>query len=153
MFSGKKFSKCSSGHVEISFDNVVKQFLPKELEFFAHGTKNFEIFSTFWKFFLRMLLRSRQTLFWHPVEYPLLKIQLFLLIQKNWWTYKFSKKFSERLQWRRTIPFWQRFRYFSSKSSKTFWSKNKKVWIVYNFFSKRFSDCSSRPLPGRFDEK
>ena len=44
-----------------------------------------------------MFLWSRKMLFSHPVEYLLLKVQLFLLIQKNWWIIYFQKKFFEDL--------------------------------------------------------
>ena len=48
----------------------------------------------------------------------------------------FQKKFSERTHWRRSIPFWQRFRFFSAKSSQKILVKERKDLNIVQFFLK-----------------
>ena len=137
MFSRTKSSNCSSGHVEISFDNAVKQFLPKGLEFFAHATKNFKNFSTFLKNFPQNVspITSNVVLafFWTPSAQNSINLNF----SKKLMDYIISKEvFSNNLHCRRTIPFWQRFRYFPRKVPKNFGQRPKRFEYCTNFSQK-----------------
>ena len=98
MFPRTKSSNCCSGQVEFCFDYAVKNFYRKDQSFLlTEGNSSVKI-AFFRKVFVKMFLWSRKMLFWHPVEYPLLKVQLFLLIQKKLkHLYFFKRLFLEKV--------------------------------------------------------
>ena len=83
--------KCSSGHVECSFDNLAEKFSSKAWIFFCSKSENNNKIIFFWQkiFFLKKVLWTRRLQLWQPCWFFLVFFEKKLTFsEKNWFFFQ-----------------------------------------------------------------